>query len=214
MLRHCQLDAQDNCIQWDTFSFQDAHIATLVLRPHFCNIDIHYCHLHRPLKARLLQLPLSQPRLHPNTATTAHPKLTRTRCHQNVPAYHHITHVLKSLHWLKIPERIHFKVLFLTYYSLQSSQPRYLRELFIIQPTRSATVDHHPVSLFFDIRSLLISCSPTEPNPSLHHVFGMTYMYHLNSAPFLYLHHRHCKSQDIIFIRLLYPSSPGFSTQN
>ena len=37
--------------------------------------------------------------------------------------------------------------------------------------------------------------------------FGMTY--HLNSAPFLYLHHRHCKSQDIIFIRLLYSSPPG-----
>src|SRR6218665_2045299 len=36
------------------------------------------------------QLPLSQPRLHPNTASTAHPKLTRTRCHQNAPAssYH------------------------------------------------------------------------------------------------------------------------------
>src|SRR6218665_3991041 len=51
---------------------------------------IHHCHLHRPLKTRLLQLPLSQPRLHPNTASTAHPKLTRTRCHQNAPAssYH------------------------------------------------------------------------------------------------------------------------------
>ena len=34
--------------------------------------------------------PLSQPRLLPNTASTAHPKLTRTRCHQNAPAssYH------------------------------------------------------------------------------------------------------------------------------
>src|SRR6218665_2403711 len=26
------------------------------------------------------------------------------------PRHHHITPVLKSLHWLKIPERIHFKV--------------------------------------------------------------------------------------------------------
>ena len=42
--------------------------------------------------------------------------------------------------------------------------------------------------------------------PSLHHVFGMTY--HLYSAPFLYLHHRHCQSQDIIIIRVLYPSTP------
>src|SRR6218665_416881 len=53
------------------------------------------------------------------------------------PRHHHITPVLKSLHWLKIPERIHFKVLSLTYNSLQSCQPTYLRELFTIQPTRS-----------------------------------------------------------------------------
>src|SRR6218665_2982482 len=53
------------------------------------------------------------------------------------PGHHHITPVLKSLHWLKIPESIHFKVLSLTYNSLQSSQPTYLRELFTIQPTRS-----------------------------------------------------------------------------
>src|SRR6218665_37259 len=37
------------------------------------------------------------------------------------PRHHHITPVLKSLHWLKVPERIHFKVLSLTYNSLQSS---------------------------------------------------------------------------------------------
>jgi uncharacterized protein involved in tolerance to divalent cations len=53
------------------------------------------------------------------------------------PKHHHITPILKSLHWLKIPERIHFKVLSLTYNSLQCSQPRYLRDLFTIQPTRS-----------------------------------------------------------------------------
>src|SRR6218665_2956364 len=37
----------------------------------------------------------------------------------------------------RMPKRIHFKVLSLTYNSLQSSQPTYLRELFAIQPTRS-----------------------------------------------------------------------------
>src|SRR6218665_1341075 len=30
--------------------------------------------------------------------------------------------------------------------------------------------------------------------------------YHVTSAPFLYLHHRHCQSQNITFIRLIYPS--------
>jgi len=42
--------------------------------------------------------------------------------------YHHITPVLKKLHWLKIPERIEYKVISLTYNTLQSSQPSYLRQ--------------------------------------------------------------------------------------
>src|SRR6218665_586864 len=78
--------------------------------------------------------------------------------------------------------------------------------------SQHALLDHHLVSPFLDPRSLLISCFPTEPYQSLCHVFGMTY--HLNSAPFLCLHRRHCQSQDIIFTCLLYPSPPGPSTQN
>jgi len=39
----------------------------------------HY-QLHHPLKTRLLQLPLSQPRLHSNTVSAAYPKLTCTGC--------------------------------------------------------------------------------------------------------------------------------------
>src|SRR6218665_3227998 len=75
------------------------------------------------------------------------------------PRHHHITPVLKSLHWLKIREHIHFKVLSLTYSSLQSSQPTYLHELFTIH--QHALLDHHPLSPFLDPRSLLISCFPT-----------------------------------------------------
>src|SRR5688572_31691745 len=56
-------------------------------------------------------------------------------CHQN-PKYHHITPVLKSLHWLKIPERIEYKIISFTYNALQTSQPSYLRQLFTIQPRR------------------------------------------------------------------------------
>src|SRR6218665_1799243 len=67
-----------------------------------------------------------------------------------------------------------------------------------------ALLDHHPLSPFLDPRSLLISCFPTELYQSLRHVFGMTY--HLNSAPFLCLHRRHCQSQNTMFICLLYPS--------
>src|SRR6218665_2461537 len=126
-----------------------------------------------------------------------------------MPRHHHITPVLKSLHWLKISERIHFKVLSLTYNSLQSSQPTYTFAN-SSPSSQPALLDHHPVSPFLDSRSLLISCFPTEPYgpyQSPHHVFGMTY--HLNSAPFLRLHRRHCQSQDIILIRLLYPSLMG-----
>src|SRR6218665_2813164 len=53
------------------------------------------------------------------------------------PKHHHITPVLKKLHWLKIPERIEYKVISLTYNTLQPSQPSYLRQLFTIQPPRS-----------------------------------------------------------------------------
>src|SRR6218665_1882845 len=49
-----------------------------------------------------------------------------------------------------------------------------------------------PVSPFLDPWSPLTSRSPKEPYPSLHRVSGMTC--HLNSAPFLYLHHHHSKS--------------------
>src|SRR6218665_135500 len=47
-----------------------------------------------------------------------------------------ITPVLKKLHWLKIPERIEYKVISLTDNTLQSSQRSYLRQWFTIQPPR------------------------------------------------------------------------------
>src|SRR6218665_2461892 len=50
------------------------------------------------------------------------------------PKHHHNTPVFKTLHWLKIPERIEYKVISLTYNTLQSSQPSYLPQLFTIQP--------------------------------------------------------------------------------
>src|SRR6218665_2184099 len=53
------------------------------------------------------------------------------------PKHHHITPVLKKIHRLKIPERIEYKVISLTYNKLQSSQLSYLRQLFTIQPPRS-----------------------------------------------------------------------------
>ena len=43
-----------------------------------------------------------------------------------IPKYYHITPVLKSLHWLKINERIHYKILSLTYKCLQFNNPTYV----------------------------------------------------------------------------------------
>ena len=47
----------------------------------------------------------------------------------NTPKYSHITPVLKSLHWLKIEQRIQYKLISLTYKILTTSQPTYLHNL-------------------------------------------------------------------------------------
>src|SRR6218665_556866 len=80
-------------------------------------------------------------------------------------------------------------------------------------------VKHHPANQLYSIIILSHPFStpgpfsshvlqPTEPYPSLHHVFEMTFR--LNSTPFLYLPHRHYQSQDI---RLLYLSPRAFHSK-
>ena len=49
----------------------------------------------------------------------------------------HITPVLHDLHWLKIRQRIHYKIISLTYTALQTGQPKYLRNLLTLQTARS-----------------------------------------------------------------------------
>ena len=71
-----------------------------------------------------------------NRLQAIHSALARTVT--KTPKHHHIIiAVLKKLHWLKIPERIEYKAISVTYmYStLQSSQPSFLRELFTIHST-------------------------------------------------------------------------------
>ena len=53
------------------------------------------------------------------------------------PKFHHITPHLKSLHWLKITQRIQYKIISLTYKSLQYNQPSSISDLLTIQQTRS-----------------------------------------------------------------------------
>jgi len=45
------------------------------------------------------------------------------------PKSSHITPILKSLHWLKVNERIEYKLLSLSYKVLTTSQPSYLNPL-------------------------------------------------------------------------------------
>jgi len=51
------------------------------------------------------------------------------------PKSSHITPILRSLHWIKINERIKYKLLSLTYKVLTTSQPDYLHNLISVQST-------------------------------------------------------------------------------
>jgi len=49
----------------------------------------------------------------------------------------YITSILRSFHWLKITERIEYKLLSLTYKVLTTTQPPYLHNLISVQPPRN-----------------------------------------------------------------------------
>ena len=55
------------------------------------------------------------------------------RAVSRTPRFAHISPVLKSLHWLKIDQRIHYKVLSITYKTLQTHKPSYLYNLLQVQ---------------------------------------------------------------------------------
>ena len=64
------------------------------------------------------------------------------RALSKTPRFTHISPVLKTLHWLRIDQRTHYKILSITYKTLQSRKPAYLHNLLQIQSdtcTRSYT---------------------------------------------------------------------------
>jgi len=63
--------------------------------------------------------------------------LQLTRAVVKAPKSSHITPILKSPHWLKVNERIEYKLLSLTYKVLTTSQPSYLNNMISVQPPRS-----------------------------------------------------------------------------
>ena len=79
----------------------------------------------------LLNLPSAQTNRLQLVLNSAARAVTKT------PKFHHITPILKSLHWLNINERIQYKVLSLTYKTLNSSRPAYLHSLVTVNHSRS-----------------------------------------------------------------------------
>ena len=51
----------------------------------------------------------------------------------NTRKYDHITPILQKLHWLLVRQRIHFKILLITYKSINDMAPEYLCELVSIR---------------------------------------------------------------------------------
>jgi hypothetical protein len=84
----------------------------------------------------LLNLPAAQINRLQLLLNSAARAVTRT------PKFHHITPILKSLHWLTmrqriINQRIQYKILCLTHKSLKTGHPSYLRSLLSSTPQRA-----------------------------------------------------------------------------
>ena len=57
--------------------------------------------------------------------------------------YDHITPTMKQLHWLPIRHRIHYRVLLLTYKSMDGLAPSYLEELIKNRPMKRTRADRN-----------------------------------------------------------------------
>ena len=56
--------------------------------------------------------------------------------------------MLKSLHWLKVEQRIQYNIIFITHNLLHITQPKYLHRLITIKPpSRTRSSDHLCISL-------------------------------------------------------------------
>src|SRR6218665_1139874 len=136
------------------------------------------------------------------------------------PKHHHITPILKILHWLKIPERIEYKAISLTYNTLQSSQPSYLRQLFTIQPPRSTrssstlTLLRPSVasSLKFSNRSIAVAVPPlwNKLPPALRQISDLSYELTRTSPLAISPQFFHSKLKTLLFSKS-YPDSSSSS---
>ena len=69
--------------------------------------------------------------------------------------FDHISPTLQSLHWLKVKQRIDYKIISLTYSALQFGQPKYIRRLITVKPLAQAISSLWFVRQFPGSRSLI-----------------------------------------------------------
>mgnify|MGYP003396524608 FL=1 len=79
--------------------------------------------------------------------------------------FDHISSSLKSLHWIKIRQRIEYKVLSLTYLALQYGEPHYLHELLTLHSDISVSTRS---SAFVTLRRPTTSHRKTEDRSFYH----------------------------------------------
>ena len=94
-------------------------------------------------------------------------------------------HILKSLHWLKVQERIKYKVTSTTYKLLQPSSPHYLRDLITVQPSRSTRSSALVILLQPSIDSSLRFFQYATPHlrNKLPSIFRVPYQFDPSSSP-------------------------------
>ena len=96
---------------------------------YICLVDVFIKHSHNLPNSQLSRL--------------QHIQNSLARAVVKTPKFSHITPTLKSLHGLKVNERIEYKILSLTYKTLSTAQPAYLHNLISLQSpgrTRSSSL--------------------------------------------------------------------------
>ena len=66
---------------------------------------------------------------------------------KRIPRRNHITHVLRVLHWLRIHDRIIFKILLLTHKAVNNTAPEYLCNLML--RVRLFVHVHHLILVYY-----------------------------------------------------------------
>jgi hypothetical protein len=110
---------------------------------HWSNCSLYYCYLSHLFQTWLLKFSSTESAFYSNYKRLQLVLNAAARAVTKTPKFHHISPILKSLHWLKINERIQYKVLFLTYKTLHSGHPSYLHSLLNLKrncSTRSSSL--------------------------------------------------------------------------